>query len=144
MLLWILIASEFTEMLKMRLINLIQKHSARSPVTDALPLATNWHLWGNPPRHTPQSISSHMHTCGTLRNGSTSFAGLGGGVFGWGVGTLKASLPDCEKVGGQYKCEACPTLADSVGNQVVFLTSLLMERSVLCGSRPLHHMETAL
>lgn len=83
-----------------------------------IPLAANWHLQGNPPICTPPSVAPHVRTyrMHTSEMDWPHSQGLGGYI----KGSLTLSLADCQEAGGQYKWESCPTLAVSVGNQVVF------------------------
>lgn len=83
-----------------------------------IPLAANWHLWGNPPTSTPPSIIvltpglspfpslkyTHTHAvCTHLRNGLTSFR-LGRGA------TLKVSLSPWQIVKKRVVSENCALL----------------------------------
>lgn len=91
-----------------------------------IPLAANWHLWGNPPTSTPPSIIvltpglspfpslTYTHTCSMYT--PKKWIDL---IQTWEGGYIKGlalSSADCEKAGGQW--ELCPTLACSVGNRV--------------------------
>lgn len=108
-------------MLEMRLTNLSEALPKALPVLlwlMLIPLAANWHLQGNPPICTPPSVAPHVHTyrIHTSEMDWPHSQGLGGYI----KGSLTLSLADCQEAGGQYKWESCPTLAISVGNQVVF------------------------
>lgn len=106
-----------------------------------MPLVTNWHLWGNPPTHTPPFITPHMHTYSVHTQemdwphsqGLRGYTLKGLSLFFWQI--VKKQV---FSISENHALVWIPLLGSC------FLTSFLMDSSVQWRPGPLHYTKAAL